>query len=82
MPKGMPVQIGVLPLHYDPKWWPNPHKFDPSRFSAENKKNHHPFQYMPFGLGPRQCIGLRLAMMELKITAVRLIQHFRFDKIK
>jgi cytochrome P450 family 9 len=49
--------IPVWALHRDPKYFPNPSKFDPERFSEENKHNILPMTYCPFGLGPRNCIG-------------------------
>lgn len=48
----------VNQVHLDPKHWPDPFKFDPERFSDENKHNIKPFTFMPFGVGPRGCIGL------------------------
>ena len=47
------------------------------RFSPENKPNIDPFTYMPFGQGPRNCIGMRLAQLEAKIAFARVIQKFR-----
>lgn len=55
--KGQKLMISILGLHYDPKYFPEPDKFDPERFSEENKRNILPYSYIPFGEGPRQCIG-------------------------
>jgi cytochrome P450 family 6 len=55
--KGVPVYISMLGMHYDPEYFPNPEKFDPNRFSEENKSNILPCSYFPFGEGPRICIG-------------------------
>lgn len=55
--KGVPVIIPVRPLHMDPKFFPNPYKFDPERFSETNKNNITSGTYLPFGDGPRNCIG-------------------------
>ena len=48
------------------------------RFSPANQQNINPFNYVPFGFGPRQCIGMHLALMEIKLAMVKLIQKFRF----
>jgi len=55
--KGTPVYISMLGLHYDPDYFPNPNKFDPERFSEENKRNRPSCVYFPFGEGPHACIG-------------------------
>jgi len=55
--KGTPIHISLLGIHYDPKYFPDPHKFDPERFTEENKRNRPSCLYLPFGDGPRICIG-------------------------
>lgn len=57
MKPGMTLNIPISGLHYDPKYFPNPQKFDPERFSDANKSKIHPYAYLPFGVGPRICIG-------------------------
>lgn len=56
--KGTRVIIPIKAVHYTEENYPNPEKFDPERFSEENKKQRHPYTHIPFGEGPRICIGM------------------------
>jgi cytochrome P450 len=56
--KGILTVIPVLALHHDPKYYPDPERFDPERFSEEEKAKRHHYVYLPFGEGPRICIGM------------------------
>ncbi|KAL4231955.1 hypothetical protein ACF0H5_009532 [Mactra antiquata] len=77
MEPGMIIQANVWDLHYDKNYWgSNPKTFDPTRFSAENKATRHPLAWMPFGHGPRMCVGLRLAQLEGKMTIARLLRKY------
>ncbi|KAM4748578.1 thromboxane-A synthase [Rhinophrynus dorsalis] len=76
---GTVVEIPIGCLQNDPRFWPEPEKFNPERFTAEEKKKRHPFVFLPFGAGPRSCIGMRLAILEAKITLFRILQKFRFQ---
>lgn len=78
VPKDVYVSMQIYALHHDPQLWPDPEKFDPERFSAEGKAKQHPFQYVPFGHGPRMCIGMRLAQLEVKVAMAHLVRSFRF----
>lgn len=78
IPKGMIVNINVQGIHRDPQYYPNPDKFDPERFMPENRDKLTPYTYLPFGLGPRNCVGMRFAIMEAKCVAVQLIKKFKF----
>lgn len=73
------VWIPAFAIHRDPKHYPNPDKFDPERFSTMNKHNIRAGTYLPFGIGPRMCIGNRFALMQLKTTMFYLLQNFRFE---
>lgn len=68
--------IPIYGFHLDPNNFPEPEKFDPERFSDENKNSIKPYTYMPFGLGPRRCIGDRFALMETKILMAQLLHNF------
>ncbi|XP_075795493.1 thromboxane-A synthase isoform X2 [Pelodiscus sinensis] len=79
IPAGAIVEIAVGHLHYNPEFWPEPEKFIPERFTAEAKLQHNPFAYLPFGAGPRSCIGMRMALLEMKMTLLRILQKFKFE---
>ncbi|RDD39816.1 Cytochrome P450 3A14 [Trichoplax sp. H2] len=76
--EGTSVVYPIYGLHHDTRYWENPEDFDPERFSEERKNDIQPFTYLPFSTGPRVCIGMRLAMIEIKITLCYLLRRFRF----
>ncbi|XP_074037628.1 probable cytochrome P450 6a13 [Leptinotarsa decemlineata] len=76
--KGMVTIIPVLGLHFDPEYYPDPEKFDPERFNAENKKTIPQFAWLPFGEGPRICLGLRFGMVQVKIGLISLLKNYEF----
>lgn len=67
--------------HRLPEYWEEPERFDPERFSPERSAGRPRFAYFPFGGGPRQCIGNELALMEIKLILVRMIQLYRFELV-
>ncbi|XP_075973982.1 cytochrome P450 9e2-like [Anticarsia gemmatalis] len=77
--KGESVTIPTWVFHRNPEYFPEPQKFDPERFSEENKHNIKPFTYMPFGLGPRNCIGSRFALCEIKVMTYMLLQQMELS---
>nr|QTM97432.1 Cytochrome P450 [Sitophilus oryzae] len=72
----MMVIIPTTGLHLDSNHYPDPKKFDPERFSEENKGKIPPFTYTPFGVGPRNCIASRFALLEIKALLSKLIYNF------
>ncbi|XP_019875690.2 cytochrome P450 9e2-like [Aethina tumida] len=69
-------------IHRDPKYYPNPEKFDPERFNDENKVNIKPYTYLPFGVGPRNCIGSRFAIMETKAVFFHILASFKIVPVE
>ncbi|XP_076332607.1 cytochrome P450 3A9-like isoform X2 [Tachypleus tridentatus] len=80
IPKGTIVQIPVHAIHHDPKYYPEPNTFDPERFLPENKKCRHPYTYLPFGAGHRNCVGMRFALLEAKLCLAHVLRNFRFHR--
>nr|DBA26469.1 TPA: hypothetical protein GDO54_010723 [Pyxicephalus adspersus] len=76
IPKGMVCLIPTYVLHNNPEYWPEPEEFRPERFSKENRENHTPYTFLPFGDGPRNCIGKRFAMLSIKVATAAILQHF------
>ena len=78
IPKGMLVQVPIYAIHYDPKIWPEPEKFNPYRFTSEEKAKRTAYDWLPFGSGPRNCIAMRLAQAEVKIAVAYLVRAYKF----
>jgi len=77
VPKGSMIMISPWLLHRHRLLWDNPQEFDPERFSPERSRGRHRFAYLPFGGGPRICIGMALAMTEAQLILATLAQRFR-----
>ncbi|GJQ82911.1 Cyp6a9 [Trypoxylus dichotomus] len=76
--KGTKILISLQGIQNDPEYFPNPDRFDPERFSPENKAKLHPCSYMPFGEGPRICIGMRFGIMQAKIGMAIMLKDFKY----
>ncbi len=77
--KGATILIMPWTLHRHELYWENPRLFDPRRFLPENREKIGRFQYLPFGAGPRVCIGATFALQEAVIALAVLMRRFRFD---
>lgn len=73
---GSEVLLWVYFLHNDPRWFPRPTEFRPARFAPDSGEVLHPHAYVPFGAGPRACIGSRFAMMEATLLLAAIAQRF------
>jgi len=76
IPKNTRVIILSIGLHLDPAYWPEPNKFDPERFSSDNKGSIDPVTFQTFGGGPRQCLGKNVYIVETKVLIVHLLRNF------
>lgn len=79
LPKDTGVVVSVLGLHHDPRYWRHPERFLPDRFTPEGEGGHaRPgCTFLPFGEGPRQCLGWRVAHMQIKIALAKVLLNFR-----
>ncbi|GFT35166.1 cytochrome P450 4V2 [Nephila pilipes] len=82
VPKGSSCIILVHQLHRDETVFPNPEKFDPDRFLSENCADRHPYAYIPFSAGPRNCIGQRYAVMEEKILISAILRNYTIESLR
>ncbi|XP_055890407.1 cytochrome P450 3A41-like isoform X3 [Biomphalaria glabrata] len=79
IPKGAGILIPLDLVMKDPRNFEDPERFDPDRFSDENVHQIDPIQFTPFGYGPRKCIGMRLAYLELKVGLVHVLRRVKFE---
>ena len=77
--KGTRVFIPVYSMQHDEEHYPNPEEFEPDRFSPEEQQKRDNITFLPFGDGPRNCIGLRFGMMQARVGLVTLLRNYQFS---
>lgn len=82
IPKGTAITIQVYYLHRDPRFFPEPEKFNPDRFLPENLEGRNPYSYIPFSAGSRNCIGQKFAMYEEKSVLSSIIRKFKVKSVE
>ena len=82
IPAGTVVSISPYVLHRRPSLWINPDAFDPSRFLGPERDRIDRFAYIPFGAGPRVCIGMPFSLQEAIIVLANLLRAFRFELVE
>ncbi|XP_054707900.1 cytochrome P450 4V2-like [Uloborus diversus] len=81
IPKSSYIAMNMFMLHRDPKIFPEPEKYKPERFLTENSLDRHPYAFLPFSAGPRNCIGQKFAMMSIKVQLSHLLRNFRITSL-
>ncbi|XP_042911172.1 cytochrome P450 4V2 [Parasteatoda tepidariorum] len=81
IPKGASLVMMPYNLHRNEEIYPNPEVFDPNRFTPENSANRHPYAYIPFSAGSRNCIGQRFAIMEEKVILANLLRNYKLESL-
>ncbi|XP_017492981.1 PREDICTED: cytochrome P450 3A9-like, partial [Rhagoletis zephyria] len=78
LPKDVTVEVAVYAIHHSDEYYPEPSKFNPDRFMPENKHKLVPYTYLPFGAGPRNCVGMRFAYQELRLCLAKIVRQYKF----
>jgi len=78
LPSGVTVAMLIYGMHRNPQVYEDPDQFKPERFLPENSAGRHPYAFIPFSAGPRNCIGQKYGMLEIKVVLSTLMRRFRF----
>ena len=78
--KGDLVEIPAYAIHHSEEFYPEPEKFQPQRFLPENRHLINPYAYLPFGSGPRNCVGMRFGLLESKLALSKVILKYKFER--
>jgi cytochrome P450 len=81
IPAGAFLLLSAYVVHRDPAWWDQPERFDPDRFTAERIAARPRYAFFPFGGGPRTCVGVNLAMMEVPLILASVCQAYRIELV-
>ena len=81
LPANAYVAVVAWALHRHPEFWPDPDRFDPDRFEPGRARARHSYCYLPFGAGPRTCIGAGMAMLEVQLVLARILQRFKLQVV-
>ena len=81
IPRGSTVVVFIYGAHHSPQYWKNPETFDEQRFSKAKEKLHTPFAHLPFGAGPRGCIGGNYAMLQMLMILSVLLRKYDFSLV-
>jgi cytochrome P450 len=81
IPAGSSVFVSPYVTHRHPAFWNDPERFDPGRFTPAAAASRPRFTYFPFGGGPRQCIGIHMARLQMQLAVAMVVQRFRFQTV-